>query len=92
MARDELGVHRQQRGNNIMSITAEDIVISLELPENATMEQIILFAYNLQIALDKNWIDRNLWEKSINSISMALHNLNETWDAMLEQFEKWSKQ
>ena len=75
-----------------MSITAEDIVISLELPENATMEQIILFAYNLQIALDKNWIDRNLWEKSINSISMALHNLNETWDAMLEQFEKWSKQ
>jgi hypothetical protein len=75
-----------------MSITAEDIVISLELPENATMEQIILFAYNLQIALDKNWIDRNLWEKSINSISMALHNLNETWDSMLEQFEKWSKQ
>jgi len=75
-----------------MTITAEDIVISLELPENATMEQIILFAYNLQIALDKNWIDRNLWEKSINSISMALHNLNETWDAMLEQFEKWSKQ
>jgi len=75
-----------------MSITAEDIVISLELPENATMEQIILFAYNLQIALDKNWIDRNLWEKSINSISMALHNLNETWDAMLEQFEKWTKQ
>ena len=75
-----------------MSITAEDIVISLELPENATMEQIILFAYNLQIALDKNWIDRNLWEKSINSISMSLHNLNQTWDEMLEQFEKWTKQ
>jgi len=75
-----------------MSITAEDIVISLELPENATMEQIILFAYNLQIALDKNWIDRNLWEKSINSISMALHNLNQTWDVMLDQFEKWAKQ
>jgi hypothetical protein len=75
-----------------MTITAEDIVISLELPENATMEQIILFAYNLQIALDKNWIDRNLWEKSINAISIALHDLNETWDSMLEQFEKWSKQ
>ena len=75
-----------------MTITAEDIVISLELPENATMEQIILFAYNLQIALDKNWIDRNLWEKSINSISMALHNLNQTWDVMLDQFEKWAKQ
>ena len=75
-----------------MTITVEDIVISLELPENATMEQIILFAYNLQIALDKNWIDRNLWEKSINSISIALHNLNQTWDVMLDQFEKWAKQ
>jgi hypothetical protein len=80
------------RGARQMTITAEDIVISLELPENATMEQIILFAYNLQIALDKNWIDRNLWEKSINSISMALDNLNQTWDVMLEQFEKWAKQ
>jgi len=75
-----------------MSITAEDIVISLELPENATMEQIILFAYNLQIALDKNWIDRKMWEKCINSISLALQDLNQTWDVMLDQFEKWAKQ
>jgi hypothetical protein len=75
-----------------MSITIDDVVISFELPENANMEQIILFAYNFQLALDSDLIDRNLWEKCINSISMALHDLNQTWDVMLDQFEKWAKQ
>jgi len=75
-----------------MTITVEDIVISFELPENATMEQIIIFAYNFQLAFDSDLIDRKMWEKCINSISMALHNLNQTWDVMLDEFEKWAKQ
>ena len=75
-----------------MPTTTDDVVISFELPENATMEQIILFAYNFQLALDSDLIDRKMWEKCINSISMALQDLNQTWDVMLDQFEKWAKQ